>query len=420
MENIRINTNISVDKLLKVELKQSFDFLEVLSLKFSQKDVYTSLCSDYGVVCGRITLNNGLGVDNVKVSIFIPQTEEDSNNPVINSLYPYKTITDIDENGYRYNLLPRTKQHGGHEPTGTFPDQSDLLAREDYIEVFDKYYKFTAKTNSSGDFMIWGVPIGDQILHVDVDLSDIGCVSLRPDDFIRKGFGVDDFKSTYEFKSSSDLDSLPQIKTFNKSIEVFPFWGNVDLCQIGITRTDFDLSEQGVRVEPKAMLIGGTYTDSGKLSINKNCQPRKNMGRKCDLTTKSGKIEFIRFTTFYDEENRPVLEKLNIKEDIDDDGSFLALLPMNMDYMYTNEFGDIEYTNNPKKGVPTSGCYRIKISLDSKDLERTRTTASYLLPNIREYTTDQIKSNDYSINYDDYPEESHQLILNTNDGFYTP
>ena len=43
--------------------------------------------------------------------------------------------------------------------------------------------------------MIWGVPLGTQTLHVDVDLSDIGCFSLRPDDFIRQGKGVDNFKN---------------------------------------------------------------------------------------------------------------------------------------------------------------------------------------------------------------------------------
>jgi hypothetical protein len=37
--------------------------------------------------------------------------------------------------------------------------------------------------------MIWGVPVGKQTIHIDVDLSDIGCFSLRPYDFIRKGVG---------------------------------------------------------------------------------------------------------------------------------------------------------------------------------------------------------------------------------------
>ena len=43
--------------------------------------------------------------------------------------------------------------------------------------------------------MIWGVPVGNQTIHVDVDLSDIGCFSLRPYDLQRLGICVDGFKN---------------------------------------------------------------------------------------------------------------------------------------------------------------------------------------------------------------------------------
>lgn len=419
MQRHRISTNIGKDQVVKVELKQDFDLLEILSLKFTQKEVYTSLCADYGVVCGRISVNNGLGVPNARVSIFIPLSEEDEEDPVISALYPYKTISDKNENNYRYNLLPARKQHGGHEPTGTFPDQSDILTREEVLEVYEKYYKYTVKTNSSGDFMMWGVPLGQQIIHVDLDMSDVGSFSLRPYDYIRLGVGEDSFKNSYSFKSSNDIDSLPQIVTFDKTIEVFPFWGNEDLCEIGITRTDFDLSEKGIKIEPKAFLIGGTYTDVGKNSINKNCQPRRKMGRKCDLRTKSGTIEAIRFTQEKDSLGRPLLEFYDLNEDIPEDGSFVLPVPMNMEYLYTNEFGEFEITNDPNKGVPTAACYRFRFSLDDSGNERTRKTANYLVPNIREYVTNNIESNKsyaFSTNFDDYPLES--LTSNPDKGIF--
>jgi len=268
MQKHRISTNIGKDQKVVVELKNDFDLLEILSLKFTQTEAYSSMCSDYGVVCGRIFVNNGFGVPNARVSIFIPISEQDKNDPVISELYPYTTVEDRNDNGYRYNLLPSRKQHGGHEPTGTFPDQQDILTREEVLEVYEKYYKYTVKTNDAGDFMIWGVPVGTQTIHVDVDLSDIGCFSLRPDDFIRQGLGVDKFKNTYSYKSSNDLDTLPQVVSFNQTIEVYPFWGNEDLCEIGLTRTDFDLSSKGVKVEPKAYLLGSIYSDQGKNTIN--------------------------------------------------------------------------------------------------------------------------------------------------------
>ncbi len=412
IQSHRISANIGKDQIIKVELKQDFDLLEILSLKFTQKEVYTSMCADYGVVVGRITVNNGLGVPNAKISIFVPLNEDDENDPIISQLYPYKSSTsDVNSDGYRYNLLPSRKQHGGHEPTGTFPDQSVILNREEYLEVYEKYYKYTVKTNSSGDFMIWGVPIGSQTLHVDVDLSDVGCFSLRPYDYIKQGLGEDAFKNSYTFKSSTDLSTLPQIITFDKTIEVYPFWGNEDLCEIGITRTDFDLSDRGVKIEPKAFLIGGAYTDTGKNSLNKNCQPRRKMGRKCDLTTKTGKIEAIRFTHKKDINNRPILEKYEIDQDIPDDGGFVMELPMNTEFLFTNEFGENEITNDPNKGVPTAACYRLRFGLDDGGNDRVRKTASYLVPNIREYKTGILgvvddKSYAFSTDFSDYPTDA--------------
>jgi hypothetical protein len=417
----RISTNIGRDQKVTVELKQDYDLLEILSLKFTQVDAYSSMCSDYGVVVGRISVNNGFGVPNARISIFIPITEEDSNDPVISALYPFTTVTDKNEDGYRYNLLPSRQQHGGHAPTGTFPDQKDVLSREEVLEVYEKYYKYTTKTNDAGDFMIWGVPLGTQTIHVDVDLSDISCFSLRPDDFIRQGMGVDSFKNEYTYKASEDIDSLPQIVSFNQTIEVYPFWGNEDLCEIGITRTDFDLSDKGVRIEPKAYIIGGSFTDTGKSSLNKNCSPRRKMGRKCDLESRKGRIEAIRFSSKKDSKFRPILEQVEINEDIDEDGSFILPVVMNMDYQYTNEFGENEYTNDPNKGIPTSACYRFRFSLSDDGMERVRMNADYLVPNIREYSTDVDKSYAFSTNYDDYPTHAvNNFILSSTDGFYYP
>jgi hypothetical protein len=460
----RINTNVGGDKKITVELKQDYDFLEILSLRFTQQDVYASLCADYGVICGRIVANNGLGIPNAKVSIFVPQLEEDSNDPVISVLYPYKTIEDKDEFNYRYNLLPQRKQHPGHEPTGTFPDQIDILTREEVLEVYEKYYSFTVKTNESGDFMIWGVPLGEQTIHVDVDMSDIGCFSLRPNDYIRKGFGVDDFKSSYEFKASPDIDSLPQITSFNKTITVYPFWGNEDFCEIGISRVDFDLSSQGVKIEPMAYFIGSIFTDSGKIRLTKDCVPDSNMGTKCKLITGTATIEAIRFTNELDSLNRPILELYELTEDVDEDGTFMFQLPMNMEYVYTDEYGDNQITNDSNKGVATSAVYRFRITMNgdtNNTKKRTlvaeinrktvlrsvgagaltanpffsaaqsirvggkRTLASYLVPNIREYNTteeEKDKSYTFSIDWNDYPTgaTNSNVIFNNEMGKFYP
>lgn len=397
MQKYRISTNIGQEQKVTVELKQDYDYLEILSLKFSQSDIYTSLCADYGVICGRVTANNGFGLPNARVSVFIPQKDVDADDPVISLLYPYTDLSIKDQNNYRYNLLPARKQHGGHTPTGTFPDQSDILTREEVLEVYENYYRFTVKTNESGDFMIWGVPVGSHDLHVDIDLSDIGCFSLRPYDFIKRGEGVEKFERFYKFKSSEDLDGLPQIIKYQKTVEVFPFWGNEDLCQIGITRSDFDLSSSGIRIEPISLVLLSTFTDDNGDAVKRNGVIRRKSGYKCNLQTSEGKVEVVRYTgkkvygsdgvTLY-----PELQYYTPSETIDEDGSAMVVLPMNMEYVYTNEFGEQEITNDPNKGIPTTTVARFRISLDANN-EKT-STAKYLVPQIREYTKDVNGQND--------------------------
>ena len=87
-KSYRIRTQPGVDKSIKIQLDQDFEYLEILSLKIFQNDIYTRMCSDYGVVVGRVLVNGGFGVPNAKVSVFIPITDEDAQNPIISQLYP--------------------------------------------------------------------------------------------------------------------------------------------------------------------------------------------------------------------------------------------------------------------------------------------------------------------------------------------
>ena len=107
-KSIRVRTTPGIDKNIRVELNQDFDFIEILSLKIAQEDIYESFCADYGVLVGRVISNRGFGVPNAKVSVFIPITSEDEKNDLIATLYPYKTITSKSSDGYRYNLFLST------------------------------------------------------------------------------------------------------------------------------------------------------------------------------------------------------------------------------------------------------------------------------------------------------------------------
>ena len=462
VKSLRIRTEIGVDKEVTFDLNQEFDLLEILSLRLHQTDVYPKDCARFGVVCGRVLVNGGYGLPNAKVSIFIPLDSEDEEHPVISSIYPYKTPNFRNEEGYRYNLLSSVPNYKGHQATGSFPTKDSALLNQEVSYVYDKYYKYTAKTNDSGDFMIYGVPLGEQNLQMNVDLSDIGCFSMVPEDFKIQGEPEGSFEGA-AFKTDSNLDALPQIVMLSKSIDVKPLWGDKDSgCGATITRADFDLRESGsVEIKPTAVFMGSMVTDTDRYSVNRRCKPKRKMGQLCDLSPSQGKIESVRFTPYFKEDTRPsgytnnpnvtelvpVLERFDIQGGytMDDNGAFLINVPMNLDYVITNEFGEQTISKKPGVGIPTKGKYRFRIKpLETTGTARQRRRGAFLVPQIKEHTVENIdfesdwpwsqlglgaqqqstmpdrNSYAFSVNYYDYAEASVDSgdILTCNDVFY--
>ena len=333
----RIRTELGVNKTIQVKLEQNFDTLELLSLTISPNNLYTRSCANYGVVVGRVFCNNGFGLPNVKLSIFIGIDDFDANDVIISTLYPYRTINDVNEDGYKYNLLPYSPSYNGHIPVGTFPDREDALVNDTVIQVYDKYYKFTVSTNDSGDFMIFGVPPGQQTLFMQVDLSDIGEFSMTPQDLIRMGIANESQLDGTQFKFSTNYSELPQIVTISKTIQVRPFYGEQEICDYAIVRTDFDLtSERNVLIQPTAVFIGSIFSTQDELKVEPNrtsqatqdknfCKVKKSIGEMCDLTTGPGQILAIRQTPFEDADGLPVLEEYKLENAgkiIDEDGAW--------------------------------------------------------------------------------------------------
>jgi hypothetical protein len=376
-ETIRIRTTPNgSDKYLKVKLDQEFDFIEVLSMKITQEDAYRNFCSDYGVVVGRVIINSGVGLPNARVSIFIPVDDVDKNNPEIKGLYPYSIVTDKDTDGIRYNLLPKSSETNNEcfTPVGTFPNKREILDNDELLGVYCKYYKFTTTTNTAGDFMIFGVPLGTYTVHVDADISDIGIFSQRPYDLISQGTPLKFFDSPTKYKGGTNLDKLVQIKSTNYAVNVEPFWGNPENCEIGITRADIDMN---YNIRPCAIFMGSIFGDQEKNSINKRCRPRKKLGSLCEQVAGEGSIEMIRKTIDGN------IEQFDVEGGrvIDDDGTWAYQIPMNLDYVVTDEFGNLVPTDDETRGIPTRTSVRFKIGMDNTGGEgRLRTRAKYLVP----------------------------------------
>jgi hypothetical protein len=375
-KRIKANLESSEAQHLIVDLKQTFDHFEVLSLTLDTTDTYFKPNANYGVIVGRVIANGGFGVPNARVSIFIPLDDADS--AAIKQLYPYKTPLSKNSDGVRYNLLPNEKQFNCHVPVGTFPTKNELLDNNAWIDVYDKYYKYNAITNESGDYMIIGVPTGIQKIHMDVDLSDIGFISLRPYDLIAQGSSPNQFNGYNQFKGGKDLNVLPQVQTLDTTVDVIPFWGDSDVAVVGFTQQNFILP---VDITPHAIFFGSMFTDGKAGGLNLQCRPRRKTGKNCDLTAISGEIEGIRIL----DENNKKIEYVGVIGQVDDKGEWIVHVPMNLDRKITSEDGSLVSSPNPLNGIPTRAKMRFRFSntyFNYSFLNGIRKTNNFLVPNM--------------------------------------
>lgn len=223
-KKIRVRANVGGDATGVVfELGRDINNIEILSLSIDAEGMYKRHTSDYGCIAGRVLANDAVGVPNARVSVFISADNEWLFDSVMSGLYPYTSISGRNSDLLRYNLLPDYQVSDCHQPVGSFPSKRVVLDDNNIIEVYDKFYKYTTRTNGSGDYMLFGVPVGNQTIHVDVDLSDIGFLSQTPRDMIYKGYDKNQFENSNKFKASTNLDGLAQIISENKNVYVYPF-----------------------------------------------------------------------------------------------------------------------------------------------------------------------------------------------------
>jgi hypothetical protein len=270
-QQIYLNTNdVNTDKYVKVRLEQNIDTLEFLSMSIDVKDIYNNFNADYGVLVGRVTANDSIGIPNAKISVFIPISDEDATNGEIYGIYPYRTPRDKNFEGKRYNLLPRvskkdpiTKIISPKQPFGSFPIKEEIVTNEIYLNIYKKYYKHIAITNNSGDYMIYGVPIGTQTIHLSVDITDIGKYSMSPAAMVTNlGYSPNFFTdNNTKIKSSDDLNDLPHIETQEISVEIIPFWGDSENFEIGITQQNFRIRSV---LKNTFIIFGSAFTDGAE------------------------------------------------------------------------------------------------------------------------------------------------------------
>jgi len=401
--NIRIPVDFSSDdKVVKVNLEQEFDNLEILSLKITSSETYNRECSDFGVVVGRVMLNSGFGVQNAKVSIFVPITDEDKERPEILELYPFETVNDTYPNGVRYNLLPRVRNESNpsHRAVGNFPHPTDFTNYPQYLEIMEKYYKYTTTTNEAGDFMIFGVPTGQHDIIMDFDVFDTKSFELTANDLVEQislNSSVEELRSlmlsnsldaeerrvdrnkipnfvylgnnNFDVEVKTNIDEMPNIFHQTKQITVSSFWGDDDFCDIGITRCDFKIN---FKYTPTAIFFGYIHSPSGGFGIKPdysyNITDRRPEIHARDTSTNEVKGDIYPYQKMEivvyrldDKLNPGSRQRLGVFTGSYYNGVFRLSLPMYMDYYTTNEFGDLVPTKDTEIGIPTKAYYAFEI-----------------------------------------------------------
>lgn len=387
----RVRTEVNKDKFVSVNLTEKFDELNILSLKIDTANTYKLHTSKYGCLVGRVLANGGVGIPNAKVSVFISAGTDALTDPVLAYLYPYSNVRDTNKEGLRYNLLPTSVNDKCHQDIGSFPNKRMVLDDNNVIEIYDKYYKFTTTTNAAGDYMIFGLPTGNNIIHSELDLSDIGILSQKPRDLYYKGYNETQFENSSQFKKDTNLDSLTQVISQDDSVYVYPFWGDDEVdaegaeSQIKITRNDINIS---YKFEPTCIFIGSIVADEKSQGFSKKCVPTTRMGKMDRLTTGKGTIEMIRKTPLGD------IESFSVQGNdlIDGNGTWCYQIPMNLDYVKTDEFGNLVAAENETVGIPTRASVRFRVSLADYESDAANAhLVKMLVPNNPDNITTTIK-----------------------------
>ena len=393
----RIKANVREDKFVNVNINQDYEYLEILSLKIDSENFYKLHTSDYGCLVGRVLANKGVGVPNAKLSVFVPADTTDLSNPIYRYLYPYTNIMSKNSDGIRYNLLPDVVDDKCHQDVGTFPNKRLVLDDNNVIEIFDKYFKYTTVTNAAGDYMLFGLPVGDHIIHTELDLSDIGVLSQKPRDLFYQGYTKEQFENSSLFKKSTNLDSLTQIISQNNSVQVYPFWGDDEAediygvdKQVKITRLDIDVT---YKFEPTCIFIGSLVADDKSNGFSKRCIPTDRSGKMDRLTTGEGTIEMIRKTP------DGGIESFSVQGNtlIDGNGTWCYQIPMNLDYVKTDEYGNLVPAEDEMTGIPTRARVRFRVSLSDYESDTASAHLPKLLipnnPTLKELSTDGVDYN---------------------------
>lgn len=388
-KSIRIKTEIG-DKFVSVNLNQTYESLDILSLKIFQKDVYRLFDADYSIIVGRVNSRN-VGLPNCKISVFIPFDEENVIDPSnledikkieAAALYPFKTVYDKDSTGKIYNLLPKYSKNRSvngfpdneygigatpKTPVGTFPEKEEIFTNESLVYVYDKYFKYTTVTNESGDYILVVPSNRTFTVNMSCDITDIGRFSSTPALLKLQGYSSNFFTPDgLRINSDIPLELLPNIDIQNKAITVRPLWSqDTNNTNVGINRLDFELIK---KIEPFVTVIGNQFTHDPDHYWEYEFEPTNcNDGNNPDHISLGTKVKGrLKTKIFNIKRSVPEIDadKLNNLSSTEADYQFGYDYNEDIELLSTNKYG--EYQDGNGNFIYLIFCNRNKVITDEE------------------------------------------------------
>lgn len=212
------------DFYVNVKLNRTTSTLDTLNVYNNLINSWPTQEAETGVVFGRLmalqTIKDAEGnniripLRNVPVGIFNPSED-------------YPTAASVTDNGDRIFLnLKESADPSEYFNIESFNfDTQKLLRSGSQFNSVPEQYKYITKTNDEGEFVIYDVPIGTQVVVFEVDL-------------LKQGLTRDEIAlNFFPFPPDDDaiLDQIPNFSFKQFPINVVPAWGNI---QTGYTELD--------------------------------------------------------------------------------------------------------------------------------------------------------------------------------------
>jgi hypothetical protein len=212
------------DFYVNVKLNRTTSTLDTLNVYNNLTNTWPTQEAETGVVFGRLmalqTIKDAEG-NNIRIPL--------RNVPVgvFNASEDYPTAASVTDNGDRIFLnLKESADPSEYFNIESFNFDSDKLLRSgSQFDSVPDQYKYITKTNDEGEFVIYDVPIGTQIVVFEVDL-------------LKQGLTRDEIAlNFFPFPPDDDaiLDQIPNFSFKQFPINVVPAWGTV---QTGYTELD--------------------------------------------------------------------------------------------------------------------------------------------------------------------------------------